>query len=149
MCKDVRCEDWHGARGWEATTPNFPDLSPAVLKGMWKDTQQTSSPAGAAGCPLPSLTLALRCILRQLLSGSGLFFWRRLCERWGEAGAAEEENGLPVEGRRLSCRRQVGTDLQPNGDLDAFYLQFHAVPQAGARHPPRSTSHTHSEVAQL
>lgn len=24
-----------------------------------------------------------------------------------------EENGLPVEGRHLSCRRQVGTDLQP------------------------------------
>lgn len=25
----------------------------------------------------------------------------------------QEENGLPVEGRHLSCRRQIGTDLQP------------------------------------
>lgn len=27
--------------------------------------------------------------------------------------AAQEENGLQVEGRRLGCRGQVGADLQP------------------------------------
>ena len=49
VCKDVRCEDWPGAGGWEATTPNFPDLSPAVLKATWKDTQHTSSPGRRGG----------------------------------------------------------------------------------------------------
>lgn len=113
VCKDMGCEDWHDARGCDATTANFPDLSPAVLKGTWKDTQHALSFAGAASFLLPSLTPALCCILRQLLSGSGLLFWRHLCGRWGEAGAAEEANGLPVKGRHLGCRRQVGAELQP------------------------------------
>lgn len=38
VCKDMGCEDRHDARGCEVTTPNFPDLSPAVLKGTWKDS---------------------------------------------------------------------------------------------------------------
>lgn len=110
VCKDMGCEDWHDAGGCEATTPNFPD---SVLKGTWKDIQHTLSFAGAAGYLLPPLTPALCCILRQLLGGSGLLFWRHLCGRWGEAGAAEEENGLPVKGRHLGCRWQVGADPQP------------------------------------
>ena len=59
VCKDMGCEDWHDARGCDATTPNFPDLSPAVLKWTWRDTQHASSFAGAASFLLPSLTPAL------------------------------------------------------------------------------------------
>lgn len=108
VCKDVRCEDWPGAGGWEATTPNFPDLSPAVLKATWKDTQHTSSPGrrGGRGSRLsPSLPYTCSVLYSEAASER---VWTLVLETlmW-------EENGLPVKGRRLSCRRQVGTDLQP------------------------------------
>lgn len=99
VCKDVRCEDWPGAGAVKEPHTQLPRPQPCSSQGTWKDTQHARLGSGSRLSP-SSLTLALCCILRQLLQGaSGLFFWRCLCEEnWGEAGAAEEENGLPVEG---------------------------------------------------
>ena len=53
--------------------------------------------------------------------------------------------------RTLKKGREEGFLLKgcSYGDLDAIYLQCHTIPQAGAKHPPCSTSHTLSEAAQL